>query len=272
MSGNHGVWLDPVQGSERADGLHREVWGRGRRLVLAHGFTQNTRCWGPFGHDLATDHQVVAVDLPGHGTTPARYDRADLAAAGRLLLEAGGPAVYLGYSMGGRVALHSALQAAAGTVQALILIGATAGIDIEADRAARRRADAELAWRLETIGLAAFLDLWLANPLFAGLSEQGACRDRRLENRTGGLAASLRCCGTGTQAPLWDQLRALAVPVLVIAGSGDTRFAAIGRRLVDTVPDGELSLLPATHAVHLEQPTATTEVLRTWLDDRLGLI
>ena len=50
-------------------------------------------------------------------------------------------------------------------------IGATGGLDTEAERADRRAADEVLAARLEEIGLAAFLDRWLANPLFAGLDE-----------------------------------------------------------------------------------------------------
>ena len=47
--------------------LHAERDGSGPRLVLVHGFTQTGRCWGPVAEDLATDHEVVRVDAPGHG-------------------------------------------------------------------------------------------------------------------------------------------------------------------------------------------------------------
>ena len=43
--------------------------GEGPRLVLAHGFTQTGRVWGGLADDLAADHQVVLVDLPGHGAS-----------------------------------------------------------------------------------------------------------------------------------------------------------------------------------------------------------
>ena len=40
-------------------------------LVLVHGFTQNRKCWGSIAATLATGHEVIAVDVPGHGTASA---------------------------------------------------------------------------------------------------------------------------------------------------------------------------------------------------------
>ncbi len=249
--------------------LTTEVWGRGERLVLAHGFTQNTRCWGPFGHDLAADHQVVAVDLPGHGRSGPEHDEADVVASGRLLAAAGGEGVYIGYSMGGRMALHAAL-AGPELVQGLVLIGATAGIDGPAAREARRQADEVLAGHLIELGLPAFLDRWLANPLFAGLPPSATAREQRLANRPEGLSASLRRAGTGTQHPVWDRLESLEMPVLVLVGDHDAKFAELGQRLVDRLPNASLRSLPATHAVHLEQPTAAAVAVRRFLAEYLG--
>lgn len=262
-------------------GLAHREWGRGRRLVLAHGFTQNADCWGPFAHDLASDHQIVAVDLPGHGDTAADHDDADLPESGRLLGEVGGNGVYVGYSMGGRVALHTALHTALhrevqppglaedlapGLVDGLVLIGSTAGIDDADVRRTRRQADEALADQLLALGLSDFLDRWLVNPLFAGLNEKTACRSERMRNRASGLAASLRSCGTGTQEPLWPQLASLDIPVLVLVGDDDAKFTEIGRRLVDALPRGELRTLPATHAVHLECPTSAAEAVRAFVE------
>ncbi len=47
--------------------LYAETRGEGPRLVLAHGFTQSGRVWGGLVGDLAADHELVLVDLPGHG-------------------------------------------------------------------------------------------------------------------------------------------------------------------------------------------------------------
>ena len=250
-------------------GLAAEVWGRGERLVLAHGFTQNSRCWGPFGHELAADHEVMAVDLPGHGRTDPAHDAADLPTAGRLLVETGGDAVYIGYSMGGRTALHAAV-AHPERVRALVLIGATAGLDDPEARAARRQADDVLAADLLSGGLPVFLERWLANPLFAGLPPSAAAVPQRLANRPEGLAASLRHTGTGTQEPLWGDLERLTMPVLVLVGADDAKFTAEGARLVEHLPRARMRTLPGTHAVHLAQPTAAAAAVRTFLADELG--
>lgn len=244
--------------------LWTERRGRGPRLTLVHGFTQTRRCWAPVADDLAGDHEVVAVDAPGHGRSAAV--RADPWRSADLLGDAGGDATYLGYSMGGRLCLHLAL-ARPERVRGLVLVGATAGIDDPAQRATRRAEDEARARRLEAEGLEAFLDGWLAQPLFAGLTEEARCLQARRENTVAGLAASLRLAGAGAQEPLWHRLEELAMPVLVVAGEHDRRFASLGRRLVAGVGDNAtLALVPgAGHAAHLEAPAAFLDVLRPWL-------
>lgn len=248
--------------------LHHEIVGRGPRLVLAHGFTQNRQCWAGFADALAERYELVLVDLPGHGLSG--HDDVDLWEAADLLVDIGGRATYVGYSMGGRIGLHAALRHP-DSVERLAVIGATAGIDTEAERAARRDADDALAVRLLDIGLRAFLDRWLANPLFAGLPAEAACRPQRESNRPEGLAASLRACGTGTQEPLWAELAGLRQPLLAIAGSDDHKFTELGQRLVAAAgtATGSPALfhrVPGSHAVHLEAPRAVARAISDWLD------
>lgn len=239
----------------------------GPRVVLAHGFTQTARSWSEFERLLARrlpGVETVAVDLPGHGDSCA--DPAlDLRGSASSLVEAGGTGVYVGYSMGGRVTLHAALERP-DRVRSLVLIGATAGIDDPGERAARRAADERLADRIEAIGVEAFLDEWLANPLFAGLSTEAAGVADRLRNTAAGLAASLRATGTGTQQPLWDRLGQLRQPVLVLAGEHDAKFRELGARLARHLPSATFVSVPgAGHTVHLEQPEATAEIVAGWL-------
>jgi len=237
-----------------------------RRLVLAHGFTQTARSWTDVAGLLATrlpEVATLAVDLPGHGACEVSAD-ADLVASAAHLVALGGPAIYVGYSMGGRVALHAALERPE-AVRGLVLIGATAGIDDPDERAARRSADEDLAARIEQIGVDAFLDEWLANPLFAGLTTEAAHRDDRLRNSSHGLASSLRHTGTGTQEPLWNRLEEIDVPALIIAGEHDPKFRALGERLSAGLCDATIAVVPdAGHTVHLEQPAAAVDVIAAW--------
>jgi 2-succinyl-6-hydroxy-2,4-cyclohexadiene-1-carboxylate synthase len=241
--------------------------GSAQRLILAHGFTQTARSWTVFERliaDRLPGAQTVPVDLPGHGGARCPADL-DLWASARRLVDIGGAGTYVGYSMGGRVALHGAL-AAPERVQRLILIGATAGIDDPDERRARRGLDEQLAQRIETIGIPAFIDEWLANPLFAGLDETTALRSDRLRNTSAGLAASLRSTGTGTQDPLWARLDEIQCPALVLVGERDAKFTELAERLVDGLPHAELAVIPgAGHSVHLEQPDASATAIVAWI-------
>ena len=202
------------------------------RVVLVHGFTQTHRSWDAVARPLATRHDVVALDAPGHGELA---DVAlDLWQGARLLAQQGGRAAYVGYSMGGRLCLHVAL-AHPDLVEALALVGATAGIRDADERNGRRRADEARAERIERHGVDAFLHEWLAQPLFASLPPEARSIDDRRTNTAAGLAASLRLAGTGTQEPLWDRLEELEMPVLLVAGERDDAFSALAREMAAAI-------------------------------------
>lgn len=236
------------------------------RIVFAHGFTQTARSWSTLDRlmrERLPGLETVAVDLPGHGDASPPPD-VDLWESAERLVSAGGTATYVGYSMGGRVTLHAALAHPTRT-RALVLIGTTAGIDDADERAARRLADERLADHIEAVGLEHFIDEWLANPLFAGLTDATAMRDDRLRNTAAGLAASLRATGTGTQEPLWHRLGEITCPVLVLAGERDTKFRALGERMAELLPTASIDVIAdAGHSVHLEQPEATAAAIARW--------
>lgn len=238
------------------------------RLVLAHGFTQNARCWGAFADRCAETFAVTAIDAPGHGRSG--HADADLVAAGRLLVEAGGSGHYLGYSMGGRMLLHAALGEAmapsAGSIESLVLIGATPGIASPHERVQRREADAARADHILEVGTQAFVTEWLAQPLFADLSPEQSCITERFANSPEGMAASLRHCGTGAQEPQWERLRSLALPVLVIAGTEDVKFTQLGVDMAAAIgPNARFVGVDGGHAVHLQNPAATASVVTDWI-------
>ncbi len=246
--------------------LETDVVGAGPRLVLAHGFTQTARLWGPFGDTLARRHELVGVDLPGHGGSSGV--EADLPGAGALLVEAGdddpAPFDLLGYSLGARVALHAAL-ARPERIRRLVLIGATAGIEDDAARQRRRQRDEAMADALEADGdLSGFIRRWLSASVFTGLRNAGL--EERLRNTPAGLASSLRLAGTGTQAPLWDRLGEIELPVLVLVGADDARFTAAGSKMASSLANAVFSLVPgAGHAAHLAQPALTARLVERFL-------
>jgi 2-succinyl-6-hydroxy-2,4-cyclohexadiene-1-carboxylate synthase len=233
------------------------------RVALLHGFTQTSACWGPLREALEAVHEVVAVDAPGHGN--ASDVTADLPTAGALAFDAAGPATYLGYSMGGRIALHTAL-AHPRAVERLVLIGATPGIVDDDARAARRSADDALADHLLDIGVVAFVHEWLARPMFAGIPPELRFEAERATNTAAGLAMSLRRCGTGTQIPLWDRLPELTMPTLLIVGEQDQGFAPITSDMARSLPNASVCVVEgAGHTAHLERPDVVVDAVTAWL-------
>ena len=234
------------------------------RLVFVHGFGQTRRCWGP-GPGLieqalaqADDDSpgrkfvTAAVDLPGHGE--AATIRMSPVEVGAALAEQTGSGVLVGYSLGARMALHAALDPSC-TLTGLVLISGTAGLADPEERATRQRGDDSLADRIEAIGVPAFVEEWLAQPMFATLPPGAVHRVERRTNTAAGLAASLRSCGTGAQESLWNRLGEITIPTLVMAGSLDPKFAALGRQLAGTLASGRFIEVPgAGHSVHLERP------------------
>ena len=108
--------------------LYYETHGRGRPLILLHGGLGSGEMFGPVLPQLAERHQVVTVDLQGHGRT-ADIDRpldavlmaGDIAA---LIdhLQLATPDV-VGYSLGGGVAFHTAAKYPA-KVRRLVMVSA----------------------------------------------------------------------------------------------------------------------------------------------------
>ncbi|MSQ30439.1 MAG: 2-succinyl-6-hydroxy-2,4-cyclohexadiene-1-carboxylate synthase [Dehalococcoidia bacterium] len=258
--------------------LHVERAGSGPPVVLLHGFTGSGASWAPLLEVLAPDFTTLAVDLVGHGRSghPAANDRYrmrravdDLAA----LLHALGHerAAWLGYSLGGRTALQVAVHRPE-VVSALILEGATPGYATPEERAARVAADEALALRLEREGLEAFVDYWQAIPLWDSQrhtltdEQRAALRRGRLAQHPAGLAGSLRGMGTGAQDWVGDRLGKVRVPVLLTAGTLDTRFSAIAREMAAVIPDSAVRLIDnAGHAAHLERPAAFNTLVRDFL-------
>ena len=137
----------------------------------------------------------------------------------------------LGYSMGGRLALYTAITHPT-LMHTLILESASPGLESDAERLARIHSDDQLAHKIEVEGLENFVEYWTNLPLFATQSDEvrERLKRQRLRNNPLGLANSLRGMGTGVQSSLWHRLNEIACPTLLITGKGDNKFTEIARQ------------------------------------------
>jgi 2-succinyl-6-hydroxy-2,4-cyclohexadiene-1-carboxylate synthase len=232
-------------------------------VVLLHGFTNTGASWEPVIAALPQRYRALAPDLRGHGSAagaqPVTLDAviADLAAAApeRFTL--------VGYSMGGRLALHVALELRE-RVARLVLIGASPGLADPNTRQERRRADEALADELQGLSIEALAARWAQTPVLADAPADVAARAHRdrLRNRPEGLARALRGLGTGALASLWDRLGELDMPVELVAGQRDEKFSALAREMATRIGHARVTIVPGVgHAAHLEAPAAIAAVI-----------
>lgn len=251
-------------------------------VLVLHGFTGSARAMARLIERLAEGDpsrpalRVVAPDLVGHGDSDAPDDL-DLyrveAMAGQVLAVADaldcGTFHLVGYSMGGRVGLTLGC-AASPRLRSLTLIGASAGIADPAERRLRAEAD-EARARYVAADLEAFVDEWMADPLFAGQAALGdahlrAARAQRLASDPRGLARSLLAGGTGAMEPLHERLGDCDTPTRLLVGAHDAKFCAIADQLAAGLPrSGVARIAGAGHAAHIEQPDAAAAAVADFI-------
>lgn len=217
--------------------------------------------------ELAADANLLTPEFPGFGQAPTVDAPSVVAFADHVaeLIQAqdGGPAVIVGLSLGGYVALAVAVAHPA-VVGALVLANTRAEADDEAGRRGREQA-------IDTIridGLDTYLDALL--PRLLGPSATGEAWER-----AGAIAAGQDpeavCLALEALRDRPDRrgdLALIGVPTTVVAGADDALMPlAATRALVDGIAGATLAVIPeAGHLSALEQPASFAAVVRGALD------
>ena len=259
--------------------LTDEVAAARPTIVMLHGFSGSSDDWTETAAALHWEgFTCVGIDFPGHGLTgipaePRRFTMPETARDLATLITTLGivRAHWVGYSMGGRVALYLGVTEPA-RVASLILESTSPGIAEESARKERRARDEAVAAEIGSRGIPWFVNYWESLPIFASqrdLSEdaRNAQHARRLRNSAAGLAASLRGLGQGMQEFLGPRLGSIRCPTLLLAGALDPEYTALAQRMAAAIHDAEVALVPdAGHNIHLEQPGAFRRAVLDRLD------
>jgi 2-succinyl-6-hydroxy-2,4-cyclohexadiene-1-carboxylate synthase len=232
-------------------------------LVLLHGFTNSGASWQPVISGLGERYRAIAPDIRGHASRGAAEPVTLSAVIDDVAALTPTPFTLVGYSQGGRIALHVAL-ALPHRVTRLVLIGGSPGLSDEAEREQRRLADERLAERIQSLTIDDFARQWAQTPILADIPPDIAeiSHADRLQSTPQGLASALRNLGTGALPSVWKRLPNLQMPTTLLAGERDTKFAALAYEMARCIPRATITIVPgAGHAVHLERPDAVVEAL-----------
>jgi 2-succinyl-6-hydroxy-2,4-cyclohexadiene-1-carboxylate synthase len=221
------------------------------RMVFVPGFSQTTASWSSVLAHLPLRSDATAIEIPNAPTFEATADA--------LATEAG-PGLWIGYSMGGRLALAAALRHPE-LVQALVLVSATAGIEAAADRHARVIEDDARATDVEARGVDAFLNDWLTQPMFANVPPNAPGLNERRTLSPAHLAHQLRALGPGVMPSYWGRLHELQIPVLLVSATLDAKFDAVNDRMATLIPAAQRTRIAGGHALAQEAPGALAEAI-----------
>lgn len=271
-----------------------DALGPSPRLVLLHGLLGSAQDWQPLLQALPASlrQQALALDLPGHSPTagpavdfahwPAWLDQ-------RLKAHQVGNFILLGYSLGGRLALHYSATVHAATSYSATTEAATtdaatstnqprlhglivesghpglAGID---ERRLRARHDARWVRRFWHEPFTEVLADWYQQPVFAELD--AAQRQQLIALRSAqdgrAIARMLAATSLARQPDHRAWLATSVLPTLWLSGARDQKFSALACQLARDCPRlAADQIAHAGHNVHRDSPEAMAARLQAWL-------
>ncbi|HWP95175.1 MAG TPA: pimeloyl-ACP methyl ester esterase BioH [Gammaproteobacteria bacterium] len=237
--------------------LYIDTAGSGPDLVLVHGWGLHGGVWDTLLPALVTHFRVTRVDLPGHGASRDRPPSTQLTTLARQVLDAAPFAAHwLGWSLGGMVAMQAALLSPA-RVRRLVLVATTPRFLTAPDwphamapeTLARFAAELERDYRTTVLNFLA-LQVQGDETARATLRALRASVFARGEPDPRGLHAGLEILQT---TDLRGELARLRAPALVVAGERDRLTPpAAGRALAQGIPGARFTVLKgAAHAPFL---------------------
>ncbi|WP_243691938.1 2-succinyl-6-hydroxy-2,4-cyclohexadiene-1-carboxylate synthase [Shewanella fodinae] len=206
-------------------------------LVLLHGFLGSGADWAQLLPVLSQHFYCITIDLPGHGNSHTqRVPEPGFKATVELLLQTldnlGVNRFHLlGYSLGGRIALHVA-QMAPQRLLSLQLESCHPGLLTVAEKEQRAVSDSQWATRLAQLPMQQFLTLWYQQPVFAELSdaERALLIERRSQQSPDALLAMFRATSLAWQQDLQQVPASCGCPVHYYYGQQDAKFSALAQR------------------------------------------
>ena len=259
----------------------KDCGGTGGNLILIHGFLGSGDDWKAVLPSLKEQFHCYTVDLPGHGQSVeceipenAVSLLPEIADALYRKLQNNGllPAIILGYSLGGRVAMTLASRMKAEDITALVLEGAHPGLETTEDKQQRIVNDSRWAARFQSEPLQSVLNDWYQQPVFQSLTTEERAElveERSRLNNGAALATILSGCSLGAQESLWPAVSQMQCPVYYLVGERDEKFSRVAQRLKAQGKITTANIPDAGHNAHRDNPKEFSKRLKV-LFRRLG--
>jgi pimeloyl-ACP methyl ester carboxylesterase len=260
--------------------LYVEETGEGAPVLFVHEFAGDHRSWEPQVRALSRRYRCITYAARGYPPSdvpedPAAYSQARAVDDAIAVLDALGVerAHVVGLSMGGFATLHLGLRHAD---RARSLVVAACGYGAQPERREAFRAESGvIADAFAREGAAAVAERYAVGPARVQFQNKDPRGWAEFAAQLAGHSAqgsALTMRGVQAERPslydLTDELRALTVPTLIVAGDEDEGCLEPSLMLKRTIPAAGLALLPKTgHTCNLEEPEAFNRLLERFFAD-----
>ena len=240
--------------------------GKGRTIVLLHGFLESLEVFNKFSDNLSKRFRVISIDLPGHGYTPSigyMHSMELMAECVKAVLDSLGVRKYaiVGHSMGGYVALAFA-ELFSKNVSGLCLFHSTAMPDSEEKKKDRDRV-AEIVMNDHAQFVSDLIPKLFAKENLTILKDQvSKAKTIALNTSKEGIVAALK--GMKERPSRELILKNIKCPVLFIIGKQDVILAWENLLLLAGLPKKSFQLV-LEHAGHMgfyEAPHEAFKILK----------
>ncbi|OOF45519.1 2-succinyl-6-hydroxy-2,4-cyclohexadiene-1-carboxylate synthase [Rodentibacter trehalosifermentans] len=228
-------------------------------IIFLHGLLGTASDWQKVIENLP-HFRCISIDLPFHGkakeTAVCHFnDTADYLSKQIQSAINNEPYFLVGYSLGGRIAMHYALQANVekGNLQAVVLEGANLGLKTEEEKQARWQNDTQWAKRFREETPDRVLEDWYQQPVFSHLTAHQRARliEKRKAHCGANIGQMLLATSLAKQADFREKVRSSSLPFFYFCGEQDLKFQTLAQA-------EQLNLTTIAHAghnAHLENPT-----------------
>lgn len=256
--------------------LYYETAGRGVPLVMIHAGVADSRQWNNEFTFFGRSHQVIRYDLRGYGKSEpvdGEFNHIDDLVAVLDTLGLKEPAVLMGCSMGGGLAMDFALTHPS-RVRALIMVGSgPSGLELDVPTPAKF-AEAEKAFEAGDLDLVCEIEtqIWFDGTGRAPEQVNQAMRKLAYEMNRQALAHEAKQLGKrlpNTQTPAFERLSDLTIPVLIIVGAQDTPYIlAASDYMVERIPSAQKVIIEdAAHLPNMDQPEEFQAIVINFLEN-----
>ena len=240
-----------------------------------HGFLGSSSDWQSIVKELTSDFYCLAIDLPGHGLSEIDDSKDSYAIENTAMYiieflrdNKFEKCNFVGYSMGGRIAIYLAIHYP-DYFNKIIIESAQPGIKDDIEREQRKKHDKNLAQKLISEPFQEFLEFWYNQLIFETLKNHknfANLLQSRLKNNPQKLAKSLQEIGTGIQPSLWKDLYKIENPCLLITGEFDTKYQKIFSKMHKEIYSSNFVVLKNSgHNTHFENSDEFVKVVKKFL-------